>query len=227
MKKTDNAISAGLAYMLAAQAAIPKTLGDRDRVSVMHSCMKIAVQNRFPFKPEDAEPLQKLNIHTCVGVFRALDQMYYRRACQVGGTYPRLWEAAANLTPWKAAVALFPQYIDMGSEVLENNRVTTDIGVLMPQSFGAAEPDLANHMGHQVWWVTNYSDETINLCRYKPTEGYAGHLRRPAGAPARRRQIDRAAWDKYQAEVKETWANRPNPDQRPEFVRNEPLAQAA
>ena len=216
MKKTD-AISAGLAYMLAAQAALPRTLGDRERVEALSNCMRIAVDNRFAFKVEDAKALNELNIRRCVGVFRALNPSYYHTACLKGGTYARLYEAWAEFSPWRAAVAVF-RTMSSSAHVLEDNRVTEDVGVLMPDSFGADEPDLATHQGLQVWWVTAYTDETINLCRYKPAMGYEGHLRRPGGAPARRRQISRQAWDKYQAEAKEAWAARANPGGRPVFV---------
>lgn len=227
MNKLDkSARSAGLAYMLAAKAAAPKSLGDRERIAVMGASMDIAVRNRFPFKPDDAEELANLGIRTCVGVFRPLDQCYYRIACLVGGTYPRMWEAYHGLAPWKAAVAVIPYHFRIRDDLLENTRVTTDIGVLMPQSFGPDEPELASHLGLQVWWVTSCTGDTVNLCRYSPSTGYAGHLQRPGGAPARRRQVDRDAWGKYQAEAKAAWAGRTNPDQRPTFVGSKELAEA-
>lgn len=212
--------SAGLIFMQATAAAIPRTLGDRDSVNVMGNAMEMAVANRFPFKPEDAPELRRLGIETCVGVFRALYEGYYRTACRVGGTYPRMWEVAHGFKPWKAAVAIFTNYQRYSETLLENNRVYKDVGVLMPKTFAAEEPHLANHLGMQVWWVTDITSETINLCRYKPSEGYGGHLRRPGGHPARIRQVSREDFTKFQAETKALWDARLNPDQhRPVFVR--------
>lgn len=201
--------SAGLAFIQAAQAAAPRSLGDRERVHVMDTAMGLAVRSRFPFKPEDAPDLRRMGIETTVGVFRALWPGYYRIACQVGGTYPRMWEAANSFRPCKAAVAVFPHsgHLSLRDELLEDNRIYKDIGVLMPQTFTAEEPNLATHRGLQVWWVTDITNETINLCRYTPSESYNGQLSRPAGPPARRRQVTREEFAKWQEETKVCWAS--------------------
>lgn len=195
-KKTE--LSAGLTYMRAAQNAMPRSLGDRERINGMSSAMSLAIRCCFEFRPEDANELRRMGIETCVGVFRPMEESFYRAACRDGGTYPRMWEQFHGIKAWRARKAVHFN-ADHRREVVENSRVCTHTAVLMPQTFASAEPDLASHDGHQVWWVTDFNNDTINLCRYKPSEGHWGALNRPGGAPARRRQVARADWEIFQA----------------------------
>lgn len=207
MQNDKDQPSAGLAFMRAAKVAMPKTLGDRERIAAMSAAMSLAVQNRFAFKPEDAAELRRMGIETTVGVFRPLDGYYYL-ACRVGGTYAKMWETFHKQKPWKAAAAVFTDYRNSCSlELLEDNRVTTNTAILMPEGFAPVEPELASHQGMQVWWVTDVTDSTINVCRYKNSGGHKGQFQRPGGAPARRRQLSREDWAVVQGLAKTAWTN--------------------
>lgn len=197
MSKSE--ISKGLAFMLAAKAAMPASLGDRERTSAMHSAMKLAVRNRFAFQQEDVEALKRMTIDTCVGVFRAMDLSYYYIACEAGGTYPRVWEKEHGIKAWRAAKAVHTHW-SRPTSFVDDSRVCTGVAVLLPPSFSKEEPELASYMGMQVWWVTDFTDQTINLCRYKPHD--ITPLRKPGGAPARRRQLTRDEWDIFQLVMK-------------------------
>ena len=199
MKKLDTKteISAGLAFVQAAAAAMPRTLGDRDRINAMDKAMALAVETRFAFGLDDAVALKRLGIETCVGVFRPLYQGFYRQACLAGGTYPRMWEKAHSMRPWLAEKAVYVDY-RLNRPAEYSGRVCPGIAVQLPQSFMVETKDLATTQdGFQVWWVTEFSAETINLCRYET--GTASHARERAftkasGAPARRRQVGREEW---------------------------------
>lgn len=197
MSKTE--ISKGLAFMLAAKAAMPASLGDRERCSAMHDAMKLAVRNRFAFQPEDVEALKRMTIDTCVGVFRAMDLSYYHIACEAGGTYPRVWEKERGIKAWRAAKAVHTHW-SRPTSFVDDSRVCPGVIVLLPPSFSTEEPELASYMGMQVWWVTDFTDQSINLCRYKPDDNTP--LRKPGGHPARRRQLTRDEWDIFQLVMK-------------------------
>jgi hypothetical protein len=197
----SNKKSAGLVFMAAAKAAMPRTLGDRERISAMDTAMGLAVRNRFAFEPEDVQELRSMRIETCVGVFRPLDLLFYRMACHAGGTYARMYEQYLGLKPWRAGKAIFPAF-QHDDSVHENVRVCAGVAVLMPPTFSLEEPELASHKGLQVWWVTDSTATTINLCRYKPAEGHKGEFRHPGGTPARRRQLTHEEWDIFQTALK-------------------------
>jgi hypothetical protein len=201
----EKTISAGLAFMQAAAAAMPKTLGDRERIAAMSEAMRLAVRNRFAFAKQDVDALRRLGIETCVGVFRPLD--YYQEACSAGGTYAKMWEAHHGQKPWLALKAIVPRYLqrDYGrTEIQENNRVAIGLGVLMPQSFDEPDKFTLPFQGLQVWWVTSMTDETITVCRYRvtPKELEDRHYETPflrTGHPFRIRKLSRDQWKELNA----------------------------
>lgn len=209
MKHEVNTVSAGLAFIQAAAAAMPRTLGDRERIAAMEEAMGIAVRNRFAFGKDEAEALDRFRISTCVGKFKPLS--YYGMACYYGGTYARMWEAHHQQKPWVAAVAVFAGYqwtsFGRGEEVRPKNRVAPSVAVLLPASFAPYEALLARtDEGHQVWWCTSMDAETITLCRYEwPSyeEGREELLRYPyyhsGQKPSRIRKLARAEWEQWNA----------------------------
>nr|WP_234480440.1 hypothetical protein [Paraburkholderia aspalathi] len=199
MQHKEKTISAGLAFLQAAALAIPRTMGDRDRIEAMSEAMQLAVKNRFSFDKSETQQLLRLGIETSVGVFRPMD--YYLLACASGGTYARMWEAHHNQKAWVAARALFPEYLNGTRQrtFLDNNRIAPRVAVLLPATFAPEEPELASFEGSQVWWVTSQTDDVITLCRYRVTkeakargEYYAPFVQ--TGAPARRRKLSREEW---------------------------------
>lgn len=208
MKKQANSISAGLAFMQAAVQAMPRSLGDRERIAAMDAAMTLAVRNRFAFDKEDAKQLENMGIRRCVGVFRALD--FYLLACRFGGTYARMWEAHHDTKPWMADRAVFPAYIggvdDRQPVITENNRITVRAGALLP---GLDDPDLATFEGSQVWWCTSMTDDTITLCRYKVADDSLKHYGivyaplHHQGKPTRVRKLTRTEWEAWNKQAAE------------------------
>lgn len=198
----DPKISAGLAFMLAAAAAMPKTLGDRERIAAFSEALRLAIRNRFAFAKQDADELRRLGIETCVGVFRPLD--YYLEACVHGGTYAKMWEAHRKQKPWIALTAIAPEHISHNFELLANNRVTLHMGVLLPQSFDAHDEGTLSVEGQQVWWVTTQDNEFITVCRYRLPEGPLARTGRArpfqkVGRPFRIRRLNRQQWAELNA----------------------------
>ena len=206
MQKQTNTVSAGLAFMRAAAAAMPKSLGDREYGVAMGNAMSLAVRNRFAFDRSDAEALDKLRFEGAV-VFRPLD--YYLGACRFGGTYARMWESHHGQKAWMADRAVFPAYIggtaDRRPYMAENNRIAVRAGALLP---GSDDPNLATFEGLQVWWCTSISDDTITLCRYAVNEQgrkYHGAYAplNQQGKPARIRKLSRAEWGQWNQQANE------------------------
>lgn len=199
----DRELSPGLRLMQAAYEGMPKSMGDRERTNALAVLLQEAIRMKFVFRPGDAAALDKMSIHTCVGVFRPLDKLHYALSCREGGTYARMWEAHMGFTPWKAAVVAIREH-----ELVEGNRVFTGMALLLPAAFTPHE-DLATHKGLQVWWVTDVDAATINVCRYAPdlADGIARPFKRPGGAPARRRQFRRAEWAALQEQVTREWTS--------------------
>lgn len=199
----DQSISAGLTFLQAAASAMPKTLGDRERIAAMCEAMQLAVRNRFAFAKQDAKALQRLGIETSVGVFRPLD--YYMLACVNGGTYARMWEAHHSQRPWMARKAITPDYLRNAFSLLDNNRVAPRMGVLLPESFDAHDPATMLVDGLQVWWVTGMSDEFIRVCRYRLTPAEMENRNRSTPfqhqnrSPFRIRTLMRDEWDELNA----------------------------
>ncbi|WP_434716039.1 hypothetical protein [Paraburkholderia sp. A3RO-2L] len=200
--KKEQGISAGLNYMQAVVSAMPKTMGDRERIAAIGEAMLFAIRNRFGFDRTDAEALNRLNQRTCVGVFRAMD--YYTAACAAGGTYARMWEAAHGRKPWMALKVIVPRWrqgYHPHTTILDDNRVAEGLGVLLPPSFEESD-DALLHKGYQVWWVTSQDDDFITVCRYRAGDeadlnfnqhAFEREFRRE-GAPVRRRKLTRDQW---------------------------------
>jgi hypothetical protein len=198
MQKQVKTISAGLMYMQAAVAAMPKTLGDRELVVAMHDALALAVRNRFAFNRDEAPTLDRQRIEGSGAVFRPLDVSYYLLACRYGGTFARMWEAHHDYKPWVADIAIFQKHHGGFREerTIENNRVAEGAGALLP---GTDDPDLATINGLQAWWVTSQTKDTITLCRYRVSLDcirYHGADAPfvPQGRPARVRKLTREQW---------------------------------
>lgn len=210
----DQKTSGGLVFMQAAHSALPKTLGDRERIAAMDAALSLALRNRFAFAKQDVEALLRMGIETSVGVFRPMADYFYLRACIYGGTYAKMWEAHQDQKPWVALTAITPDYVDRGynpgHELLANNRVTTQMGVLLPASFDDHDARTVPVDGKQVWWVTSQDNEHITVCRYRLTDAQLATVGRArpfhhSGKPFRIRKLNRDQWaelNKAPAEVK-------------------------
>ncbi|KWA83963.1 hypothetical protein WL29_21590 [Burkholderia ubonensis] len=205
-------ISAGLAFIQAAAAAMPRTLGDRERIFGLCAIMEQAIRLRFPFDKNDGPELERLGIRTCVGVFRPLD--YYSLAVVAGGSYARMWESHFSQKPWVASRAVIarPSYgtNNRTLEVLENHRIAEGIPLLLPATGDEPDESLAMYEGYQVWHCTSMSNDTVTLCRYRPAGGprYQGwQFKHPGGHPAKRMSLTREEWaamnPKVSSELKE------------------------
>lgn len=192
---SDAQPSAGLAFITAARDGMPSTLGDRVRIQAMGDAMALAVRCKFKFDKDDAAVLKQFGIHTCVGVFRPMDEHYYSQACVHGGTYARMWEAWAGMRPWIASRAFAGGYGSTRGDELGENRVAPGIGVLLPlvEADAGADAALSQTRDAQVWWCTSIEKEEIVLCRYR----FPAERRYPfdrEGQPARRMKLSRAQW---------------------------------
>ncbi len=180
--------SLALAYLTAADAAIPKTTGDRARIALMDAALKLAIDGKFVFDSKDGTALKKLGHWTTVGIFNPLHLMWYRQACVTGGTYAKMWERAENTRPWIANEAFRTASRDGEVQRLGHNRVCDGLGVLLlvPE---AEDPDreLMRVGEYQAWFCTSMTDEFITLCRY-PVE--VAYPRRPS----RVRKVSRDEW---------------------------------
>lgn len=200
-------ISAGLAFIQAAAEAMPRSLGDRERIFGMCDIMSKAIRLRFPFDKDDGAELKKLSIRTCVGVFRPLD--YYSQAVVAGGTYARMWEHYYDQKPWIASRAVIqrPSYgsNERQLEVMENHRIAVGIPVLLEGHFSDDEEGLATYEGYQVWHCTSMSNDTVTLCRYAEVDKerrYRGwQFQHPGGHPAKRRTLTRDEWAEWNPKV--------------------------
>ena len=207
MTKTEKTVSPGLAFMQTFARSCPRTLGDRERCAAMHEAMSLAIRNRFVFALDDAEALNRLNLRTCVGVFRALD--FYSSACVAGGTYARMWEKHFKQKPWLAAAAVVPQRSAQRQgidRVLHNNRVAPGIGVLLPEAFHPESDDdygarFGLYQGQQVWWCTSQNAERIVLCRYRLPQDhrrlYVDAALISEGSPEHIRKLSRQEWAQW------------------------------
>ena len=201
----DQKPSAGLVFMQAAHDALPKTLGDRERIAALSEALQLAIRNRFPFTKHDAEALLRMTITTCVGIFRPLD--YYLGACVFGGTYAKMWEAHHNQKPWVALTAIAPDHLVRGYELLANNRVTTQMGVLLPPEFDVEDGyNTIPVEGKQVWWVTSQDNDHITVCRYRLTDEEMSRIGRAVPfihqgrKPFRIRKLTRDRWAELNTE---------------------------
>jgi hypothetical protein len=178
--------SPAVTFLTTAHASMPRGVGERLYAATMGDLLLIAIRTGMVFDRDDAAELVKLNHHSSVGVFRALDEHYYSKACEEGGTYPAMWEKHHGIKPWKAARL---------AEGRRPGRVAPGIAVLLAKDKDApAKDELASQYGFALWRCTSISDSKIILGRYK------GHHYNRRGAPAKRLTLTREAWDKLQAE---------------------------
>lgn len=204
MKKVDTPPekSAGLQFIEAAARAMPKTIGDRERISAMNTIMTTAIKARFPFGIAEADALSRFGIRRCVGLFAPLD--FYALGCICGGTYARMIERHRNLEPWMAARAIAPVHSEWQGKILEKNRVAEGVGVLI----NAPDPDgvdLPRFDGCQVWWCTSANRDTIVLCRY-PVRVNCRNVLAYEGTPVKRMKLSRQEWKKLNTPVTEAQA---------------------
>lgn len=198
--KAAAAPSPGLALLIAATYAFPKSLGDRARSAAMNSILDIAVANRVRFDVNDGSAIRDagLDMRTCVGVFRPLDQHWYEKAAIAGGTFARMWEKHFGHKPFVAVEA----WCGDNAQPLQKQRVAPGLAILLPDS----EPGdgLQTFDGSAVWWCTSldFSKDRVTLCRYRTTPAH--HMRRPshmtdgaARVPVRRMTILRSEWDHF------------------------------
>lgn len=190
MKNTPRIAGSGHAVVMlrAAAAAMPRSLGDRERIGAMHELMAVAISARMLFDKDDAELLRQLGITTSVGVFRPIDEHLYTSACRAGGTYPAMYERAVGLKPWQCPRRVLDGAVDPG-------RVAPNIAVLLPPGELPGHEDIPCFDGGEVWWCTSMDSKTMTLCTYAKKELFS----RPApferkGSPTRRQTVDRARW---------------------------------
>ncbi|GBG14547.1 orotidine 5'-phosphate decarboxylase [Novimethylophilus kurashikiensis] len=206
---TKMKVSGGLAFIQTAAEAMPRTLGDRERIFGMCDIMEKAIRLRFPFDKNDGAELRRLGIQTSVGVFRPLD--YYSKAVVAGGTYARMWETYYSQKPWKASRAVIqrPSYGHHGRdlEVMNNHRIAVGLQLLLPASKDDEDTGLVMYQGFQVWHCTSMSNDTITICRYRSSD-YMTSLRsrdwefsRPSRHPAKRMTLTREEWAKLNPKI--------------------------
>ncbi len=193
-KKTSPALK----FLRAAVDNAPKSLGVREYVDFIHGVMKLAVQSRFVFGADEGEALKHFNFHSCSGVFRPLDETYYRLACESGGTFPRLWEKAKGIDPWVAQLVVEDQARTWEDPVVR--RVCSGTSVLMPYSFkndGVQDDMLENWQGWPLWRCTSISTEYVVLCRYRVTKERGNQNSKLI----KRAKIDRDEWAAAQGQL--------------------------
>ena len=191
-RKRSDQPSPALTLLDAAATAMPRTLGDRVRIAAMGEVMRIAIDCRMMFGRGEASSLRRFDAHTCVGIFRALDEHWYSRACRRGGTYSAMWEAHHGHEPWIAPDVFVGQAIH---DQARNNRVAPGIALLLP-STDDDDPDVPRLGSRfEVWWCTSFdrAADTITLCRYRLTAERRHPLTRE-GLPRRRCVFSRGSW---------------------------------
>lgn len=199
----DQTISAGLAFMQAAATAALKTKGDRERVMALRDAMLVAIRNCFEFAKQDGVALLTLGLETRHGDFRPLD--FYREGCLAGGAYPEMWEAHHHTQAWVARKAITSTHVTHGYSVLDDHRVATGMGVLMPYSFDTPDDSTLAVQGMQVWWVNAMTDELIRVCRYRLTNDELANwtldtaFQHHSRSPFRVRTLLREDWDELNA----------------------------
>lgn len=193
-------ISPGLAFIQAAANAIPRTMGDRVEIGLLTELLATAIKNKFIFHLEDAQALNRLAIRTNVGIFRPMDEYFYRIACRHGGTYPKLWEKAHNTKPWMAPKVAIYGYPAYQPQILENNRVVPGMAVLV-QSREESLPESSIYQGLQVWWCTSISATQINMALY-PT--HPSNPFKSEGKLLKLKKLSREEWAKWVAHESET-----------------------
>lgn len=195
---TNSNFSAGVTFLQAAENGIGKSIGERLRSATMNNLLTTAIKTKMAFLPDDAAALRSFSITSSVGVFRPLEESFYRQACLSGGSYAQMWEKARGVKPMKAARAG-----TSSSDVQTEIRVAADIAVFLVGEDD--DPLMPRHEGLQVWWVTSINLEvgTINLGRYKLYADQRYPFNR-FDAPAKRKKLNREQWDEAQHLVRST-----------------------
>lgn len=196
----SQAPSKGVAMLLAANSAMPRSIGDRQRSAAMNDLTGIAIDCKVGFDLGDGDLLAKaqIGIHTCVGVYDPLSRHFYDQAARAGGTYARMWERHAGVKPFIAKQSWH------GSQTPRTDaRMAPRVAILLPlpeddnQSFERAA-------GAAMWICTSvdYEKDVVVLCRYRGAEHHLPRtdaLRDPQ--PAKRRIVTRAQWDRFNDEI--------------------------
>lgn len=192
MAKIRRPNAGGLDFMQGAVAAMPSSIGEHMRASVLCDLMTTAIECRFKFSKEDAEPLSGLSFRCQYGVFSPLD--YYAMACSAGGTYPKMWESHFGFKPWIALQALVSTRTrgkhSSVTSLKEKQRVAEGICVLFPLKESDEESDLECYEGKALWKCTSISKDDIILCRYR-RKSQAFESNR---TPAKRMKLSREEW---------------------------------
>lgn len=190
-----NEMSPALTFLLAAQDAMPRTIGDRERIAGMDSSMMTALKCRFKFHKDDAEFLKQLQILTCVGKFRPLHNNFYAAACAHGSSFAKVWEVAHKISPWMGHKVLAK--IDHQTITLRGCRVAAGFGVLIACDGENDGGNLARTATEQVWWCTSFDNDRIVLARYQFSE-CSRHPFNHDGAPAKLMKLNRLEWEHLQ-----------------------------
>lgn len=193
-KKED---SPGLAFLLAAHKAMPRTITDRSRIDGISESFAIALRCRFRFHKDDKEALKSLEIRTCVGVFRPFDENFYSLACVSGSSFVKTWEVATGIDPWVANKAFGISNRTPGANILAGCRVAPGMGVLILCNPSDDMENLARTADAQVWWCTSFTNEKITLARYEFPEDSRYPFRRQ-GSPAKIMSMNRQQWSELQ-----------------------------
>lgn len=194
----QSTLSPALALLIAADSAFPEGAGDRIRIQALDDVLTGAIRCKAKFDVNDGPRIEaaRIEVRTCVGVFRPLDPRWYHDAAIVGGTYARMWEKHFGYKPFIAPEAWRGDYQEAP---LQKQRIVPGLAILLPET--EPESGLQTFRGAAVWWCTNldYPKDRIHLCRYRSEP--STNMRRPsdirdpaARVPARRKTILRAEW---------------------------------
>jgi hypothetical protein len=195
---TTTAQSPALALLIAADAAFPRGAGDRNRIQALDDVLTGAIRCKAKFDVNDGPRIEaaRINVNTCVGVFRPLDPRWYHEAAVIGGTYARMWEKHFDYKPFIAPEAWRGEYQETP---LQKQRIVPGLAILLPET--EQESGLQTFRGAAVWWCTNldYPKDRVLLSRYRTEPSL--NIRRPSEirdpakrTPARRKTITRAEW---------------------------------
>lgn len=199
METNNEKVSAAIRFLRATRDAMPRTIGDRVRISSMCEAFDIALRCKFQFAKTDAQILEReFGIDTCVGVFRPLDERHYIEACAHGGTYPAMWEAHKGMDPWIAPRVGIKTRGHGSAVIKEDYRVAPGSAVLVPIKERTEDDDTMGTTGDdRVWWCTSFKRDSMVLCRYhvNPEKPYT--LWQPEDGPARRVTITRDQWHDF------------------------------
>lgn len=192
-------LSPGLALLLSANAAFPSAAGDRNRTAAMDAVLESAIGCKARFDIDDGRRIEdaRLEIRSCVGVFRPLDSRWYHLAARTGGTYARMWERHHGFKPFLAPEAFSADRSHKGP--LARQRIVPHVGILLPED--EPEAGLQVKDGAALWWCTNLDrcKDRVLLCRYlsggpwAPWQAFEERLRRPV----RRKTVLRSQWSEF------------------------------